>query len=83
MTAWTDLESFMLSGLSQAVKDKYHMISPLSGTELAKQTSKQNITRGIEIKNRLMGNRWETTFIVFAVEESALICQREPHASRV
>ena len=30
MTAWTNLESFMLSDLSQAVKDKYHMISPLS-----------------------------------------------------
>ena len=31
-TAWMDLESIMLSEISQAVKDKYHMISPLSGT---------------------------------------------------
>ena len=31
-TAWTDLESIMLSEISQAVKDKYHMISPISGT---------------------------------------------------
>ena len=30
--AWMDLESFMLSEISQAVKDKYHMISPVSGT---------------------------------------------------
>ena len=26
------LESIMLSEISQAVKDKYHMISPISGT---------------------------------------------------
>ena len=27
-----DLERIMLSDTSQAVKDKYHMISPISGT---------------------------------------------------
>ena len=27
-TAWMDLESTMLDEVSQAVKDKYHMISP-------------------------------------------------------
>ena len=32
LTAWMELESIMLSEISQAVKDKYHMISPLSGT---------------------------------------------------
>ena len=32
MTAWMELESFMLSKISQAVKDKYHVISPISGT---------------------------------------------------
>ena len=31
-TAWMELESIMLSEISQAVNDKYHMISPLSGT---------------------------------------------------
>ena len=31
-TAWMELGSIMLSKISQAVKDKYHMISPLSGT---------------------------------------------------
>ena len=30
-TAWMDLERIMLSKISQAVKDKYHMISPISG----------------------------------------------------
>ena len=30
-TAWMDMESIMLSEISQAVKDKYHMISPISG----------------------------------------------------
>ena len=32
VTAWMELESIMLSEISQAVRDKYHMISPLSGT---------------------------------------------------
>ena len=31
-TAWIKLESIMLSEISQAVRDKYHMISPLTGT---------------------------------------------------
>ena len=33
VTAWMELESIMPSEISQAVpKDKYHMISPLTGT---------------------------------------------------
>ena len=32
MTAQVDLESIVLSEISQAVRDKYHMISPISGT---------------------------------------------------
>ena len=32
VTTWTELESIMLSEISQAVKDKYRMISPISGT---------------------------------------------------
>ena len=32
VTAWIDLESIMLSEISQEEKDKYHMISPISGT---------------------------------------------------
>ena len=31
-TAWMELESNMLSEISQGVRDKYHMISPLTGT---------------------------------------------------
>ena len=31
-TAWMELESIMLSEISQVVRDKYHMISPLTGT---------------------------------------------------
>ena len=30
--AWMELESIMLSEISQAVRDKNHMISPLTGT---------------------------------------------------
>ena len=29
---WMELESIMLSEVNQVVKDKYHMISPVSGT---------------------------------------------------
>ena len=31
-TAWMELESIMLSEISWAVRDKYHMISLLTGT---------------------------------------------------
>ena len=31
-TAWMELESIMLSEISQAMRDNYHMISPLTGT---------------------------------------------------
>ena len=31
-TAWMELESIVLSEISQAVRDKYHIISPLTGT---------------------------------------------------
>ena len=31
-TAWMELESIMLNEISQVVRDKYHMISPFTGT---------------------------------------------------
>ena len=31
-TAWMEVESIMLSEISQVVQDKYHMTSPISGT---------------------------------------------------
>ena len=58
-TAWMELESIMLSEISQVVKDKYRMISPLTGTSSTKQTSKQNITKDTEIENRLIVTRGE------------------------
>ena len=40
-TAWMDLESIILSAISQVVKDKYHMISPImKPNEQNKQVSK-------------------------------------------
>ena len=33
VTAWMELESIMLSEISQAVKEKYHMISPTVGPD--------------------------------------------------
>ena len=32
MTPWMEVESIMLSEISQVIKEKYHMISPISGT---------------------------------------------------
>ena len=32
VTAWMEMESVMLSETNKVVKDKYHMISPISGT---------------------------------------------------
>ena len=57
-TAWMELESIMLSEISQAVRDKDYMISPLTGTYSTKE-NKQNITRCIEIKNNLTITRVE------------------------
>ena len=31
VTAWVELESINVSEISQAEKDKYHIISPISG----------------------------------------------------
>ena len=31
-TVWMELESIILNEISQEVKEKYHMISPISGT---------------------------------------------------
>ena len=44
--------------LSQSVKEKYHMVSSIRGTK-SKPTNKQNITRDIEIKNKLTVTRGE------------------------
>ena len=49
----------MLSEISQVVKDKYHMTSLLSGTYSTKQTSRENRTRNVEIKNKLTVTREE------------------------
>ena len=53
-TAWMELESIMLSEVSQAVRDKYRTTSPLTGEVIInRRKSKQNITRDIEVKNNL------------------------------
>ena len=59
VTAGMELESIMLSEINQVVKDKYHMISPITGTQSTKQTNKKNISRDIEIKNNLTATRGE------------------------
>ena len=39
VTAWIELESFMLSEIIQAVKEQYHMLSHISGTQSTEQKS--------------------------------------------
>ena len=58
-TAWVELESIMLSEISQVVKDKYHIISPLSEISSTNQTSEQNRTRDLEIRKKLTVTRGE------------------------
>ena len=50
-------ESITLSEISQTVREKYHMISPLTRTYSTKEKSKQNIIRDIEIKNNMTVTR--------------------------
>ena len=37
VTAWMELESIMLSEINQVVREKYHMISPLTGRQSTKE----------------------------------------------
>ena len=57
VTACMEVESIMLSEVSEVMKDKYHMISPKSGTLSTKQRREQNRTRDMEIKNKLTVSR--------------------------
>ena len=59
ITTWIELENIMLSEISQTLKDKYHVISPISVTWSTTQTIEQNITRNIEIKTKLTATRKE------------------------
>ena len=42
VTAWMELESIMLSKTSQAVKEKYHIITPISGINKTNKQAKYN-----------------------------------------
>ena len=42
-TAWMGLESIMLSEISQMVRDKYHMISPLNWNIINKRKKASKI----------------------------------------
>ena len=42
VTAWIDLESIMLSEISQVVKDKYHIISPIRESNQQNKQAKYN-----------------------------------------
>ena len=58
-TAWMELENIMLSEISQVVKDKYHIILSVSGTQSTKQTNEQNRTTDLEIKDKRTVTRGE------------------------
>ena len=72
-TAWMELEGIMVSEVTQAVRDKYHMISPLTGTSSTKEKSKQNITRDTEIKNNLTVTRGCLLYTSDAADEERLV----------
>ena len=56
---WDELESITLREISQAVKDKYHRMTPINGTSSTKPASVQNRTGDMEIKNKLTRTRGE------------------------
>ena len=56
-TAWMELESIMLSEISQVVKKIPYDLT--FKWNLINKTNKQNITRDIEIKNKLTVSRGE------------------------
>ena len=59
-TAWMELEeSIMLSEISQAVKDKYHTISPIMEPNQQNKQMRKNRIREMEIKNKLTVTRGE------------------------
>ena len=47
-TAWMELESIMLNGISQVVKDKYHMIS------IKQESNEQN-----KLRNKMEPQAWK------------------------
>ena len=51
--AWMELESTMLSEISQVAKDKYHDLT------YNKEPNEQNRTRGMETRNKLTMTRGE------------------------
>ena len=57
VTALMELESIMLNKIGQTLKDKYHMVSPVSGIWWAKQTNEPNRTTGMETWSRLKVTR--------------------------
>ena len=50
VTAWVELDNILLSEISWVVKDKYHMISPISGPNQQNKKNEQNKTRDLELK---------------------------------
>ena len=44
-TAWMVLESIMLSEISQMDRDKYHTISPLTGTQSTKEKASAGLKK--------------------------------------
>ena len=59
ITAWMELESIMLSDISQAVKRQIPYDLTYKRKLFKKQTNKQNRPRDMEIKNKLTVTRRE------------------------
>ena len=51
---WMELETLMLSEVSQKEKDKYHMISLISGIECRAQMNLSTEKKIMDLENRLV-----------------------------
>ena len=80
-TAWMELESIMLSEINQTVKDKYHMIVPISGTYSIKTNKLAKWNHRLENKEQTDSDQREwglfhNTFFVLGRNEGKLEIMR-------
>ena len=57
---WMELENVILSEMSQKDKDKYHMISLITGIEYPAQMNISSEKKILDLEIRLVASGWET-----------------------
>ena len=56
---WMELETLLLSEMSQKDKDKYHMRSLITGIEYPAQMNISSEKKSMDLEKRLVGACWE------------------------